>query len=113
MTSFLRAYGQTELLERLLYALETAEDAFCGGSAIEREWALSEGLAVVGELYGSLDATTSPEASAHLGAAFDDCLSALGEAYAGSPDSLGTAAAFVREMCRVMVPSVARRSLAA
>lgn len=113
MTSFLRAYGQTELLHRLLYALETAEDAFADGTGIEREWALSEGLAVVGELYGSLDSTTSPEASSHLAAVCDACLGALGEAYNGSPDSLAAAASFVRAMRGALVPNLTRPRLAA
>jgi hypothetical protein len=111
--SFLRALGQTELLHRLLYALEGAEDAFLDGSAIEREWALSESLAVIGELYGSLDSITSPEASAHLASMCDACLSAVGEAYAGDPDALEAAAAFVRAMRGALVADATRPRMAA
>jgi hypothetical protein len=111
--AFLRALSQQELLRRLAHALESAEDAFERDSPREREIALEEGLVVVGELYSSLDQTTSKEVYVHIGAACEECLSALGEASCGSPDALASAAGFVRSMRGAMTPERVRSRLAA
>jgi hypothetical protein len=95
---FLHAFGQPKLLRRLLTALEVAEVAFDGDNPVERDWALDEGRAVLAGIYATLETTRSPELAAHLESMCDECLSALGEAYAGRPGGLPAAAAFVRAM---------------
>lgn len=90
-----------------------AEDAFDVGTAFERESALSEGLGALSALYGSLDSTTSPEASAHLGAACDACVRALGAAYAGDRASLTAVAAFFRSLSGALPPHASLPRLAA
>jgi hypothetical protein len=104
---------QADLLHRLAHALETAHEACRCGTLVEKEWALSEGLAVIGSLYGSLDSVRSPEASTHLESVCDTCLEALADAYAGRPEALSAATAFVHAMCSPFVALAARPSMAA
>jgi hypothetical protein len=104
MAASKHALGQAALLDRLLCALEGAAEAFSTDIEADRDAALAEGMAVLGELYGSLDPTTSPEASAHLGTACDVCFVALGDAYAGSPEALAAATSFVRSIRVALVP---------
>lgn len=113
MPWFLRALAQDDLLEHLLYTLETVDSAFAEGTPIEREWAMSEALAVLANVYGSLDRRGSPEVSAHLEAMCDACLSALGDAYTGNPDLLGSAVTFVRAMRTQLYQDAQSRRFAA
>ena len=113
MPWFLNAFRQNDLLDHLLYALETADSAFAEGTAIEREWAMSEALGVLANVYGSLDPRAAPEVSAHLEAMCDACLGALGDAYTGNPDLLSAASTFVRAMRTQLHEDAQIRRLAA
>lgn len=59
------------------------------------EAALLEALAILGDLYGSLD-DRSPESSEHLNATFDACVRALGDGMSGDFEPLAEATNRVR-----------------
>jgi hypothetical protein len=100
-------------LDRLVQALERANDALRSGSGKEGDDALAEGLNVLGAHYGALSPTDSPEACAHLEAAYDACLRGLGDAYGGNRDALVGAIAILRAIRAALAPAPTAVSRAA
>jgi hypothetical protein len=99
---------ELRVFDRLIETLVRAEDGFRSGSPAESEAAPSEGLAAVGALYGSLDVAAAPEVARHLGALYDTCVRALGEAYAGNADGLVAATRLLRAIRASLTPRQTR-----
>lgn len=83
-------------LDGLIRSLENADEAMRSSCNEKGDAALAEGLQALGVLYGCLSPYTSPEAAAHLEAAYDACIRALGDAYGGTPGALVPAIVVVR-----------------
>jgi hypothetical protein len=104
-----RVWEEAELLDRLVGALESATRARLFGTDDEYEAAVAEGLAAIGPLYGVLDSLGSPEASSHLEAAYDECVSAFG----GNAEVLLGATVRMRSIRELLEPSCASARQAA
>jgi hypothetical protein len=98
VTSTDRSAEDLAQLDGLLHALERANESV-------GEEALAEGLKALGACYASLSPATSPEACAHLEAAYDACLRGLGDAYGGNRETLLGAVAIVRAIRDALVPA--------
>lgn len=83
-----------DTLDRFIATLARVRSAE-NASFKRREKVLSDAFATLASLYGELD-RSSPEVCSHLGAVYDGCLEAIGEAYTGRFARIAQAESFFR-----------------
>ena len=96
-------------LDRLIQALEHADDSLRSSCMEVADQSLTEALEIVATLYGSLSPHTSPEASVQLEAVYDSCIRALGDACGGDHGALVRSVVMLRAI-RNTVAGTASRS---